>query len=328
MNKILGVVASILAMCPLLPSQAAQTSGPAIVIRADKSVLVSVTRFDGKIIAVGERGLVMQSTDEGKTWAGVLTSTNRTLNSVLYLGDKVGIAAGHGGTLLRTEDDGATWSPVKIPEIGTDSILGLSVLSDGRVIACGAFGMYLESGDKGRTWVRKRVIRDDFDRHISRVIDIGGGKLFLVGETGTLAISSDMGETWKALKNPYVATTSVDTVEGSFFGVLRMSDGALLIYGMRGRIYRSTDEGGTWTLIPIASTNAINGGAVGPDGKVVLVGNNGLIATSSDAGKNFVLQLTSEGGSPIGDALFAKDGAIVYVGYLSTGRIETPALKN
>ena len=90
----------------------AEPTATAIVIKAKNSALFDLTRFDGKLVAVGERGLVMQSTDEGKTWSGALTPTNRSLNSVLYLGDKIGLAGGHGGTLMRTADDGATWTQV------------------------------------------------------------------------------------------------------------------------------------------------------------------------------------------------------------------------
>ncbi len=319
MKKILGGVAMALAITSVLPAHAGEPVASAIVIKAEKSVLFDLVRFDSKLVAVGERGLVMQSADEGKSWTGALSPTNRTLNSIVYLGNKTAVAAGHGGTLLRTEDDGATWKQVKIAEIGSDSILGLTALSDGRVIACGAFGMYLESTDKGKTWTRKTAVKEGFERHISHITEIGAGKLFLVGETGTMALSSDGGATWKELKSPYEG-------DGSFFGALPMSDGALLIYGMRGHVYRSTDGGTSWTQIPIASTINFNGGSVAADGKVVLVGNGGLVATSNDNGQTFTLQYTKEG-QPLGQALYTKDGALVYVGFLSTGRIEAPAQK-
>ena len=147
----------------------------------------------------------------------------------------------------------------------------------------------------------------------------------VVGETGTLAISPDMGATWKELESPYAATGS-DGVKGSLFGVLKAKDGSVIIYGMRGHAYRSTDGTATWTLIPISATNTFNGGTVAEDGKIVLVGNNGMIATSSDNGQNFALQYVKDG-RPLGKGLYAKDGAVIYVGYLSTGRIEAPAQK-
>ena len=325
MKKILGGMACTLAMASLFPVFAAEPMATPIVIQAQKSALFDLARFDSKLIAVGERGLVMQSTDEGKTWSGALTPVSRTLNSVLYLGDKIGIAGGHGGTMVRTEDNGATWTQVKIANIGTDSILGLTALSDGRVLAYGSFGMYMESTDKGKTWIRKKVISETFERHISKIAEIGPGKLLLVGETGTLAISSDLGATWKELESPYAATGS-DGVKGSLFGVMRLNDGSVMIYGMRGHAYRSTDGAATWTLIPVTATNTFNGGSVAADGKIVLTGNNGMIATSADNGVSLTLQYTKDG-HPLGQAMVAKDGALIYVGYLSTGRIEASVQK-
>jgi photosystem II stability/assembly factor-like uncharacterized protein len=310
-------VALVLVVVALLSAQARAPAPSGIVVKAAKSVLFDLARFDGKLVAVGERGLVMESTDEGRSWSDTLTSTNRTLNSVLYVGDKIGIAAGHGGTLLRTEDDGTTWTAVKIDAIGRDSILGLTALSDGRILAYGAFGMYLESDDKGKSWTRKPVVKEGFERHISKIAEIGNGRLFLVGESGAMAISPDMGATWKELKSPYEN-------EGSFFGIIRATDGGLLVFGMRGRVYRSTDEGVNWTRIPIPSTITFNAGSIAGDGRIVLVGNGGLIATSSDDGRSFALRYVKEG-QPLGQALFTKDGSIAYVGSLSTGRLDAPA---
>ena len=322
----LGVAVAIPALLGSMhPVYANEPVASPIVYQAQHSALFNMTRFDGKLIAVGERGLVMQSVDEGKTWTGALTPTNRTLNSVVYLGDKTGVAVGHGGTVMRTADNGATWTQIKLADVGNESLLGVAALSDGRVLAYGAFGMYFESADKGKTWTRKKIIKDDFERHISEIAEIGDGKLLLVGETGTLAISPDMGATWKELESPYAATGS-DGVKGSLFGVLKAKDGSVIIYGMRGHAYRSTDGTATWTLIPISATNTFNGGTVAEDGRIVLVGNNGMIATSSDNGQNFALQYVKDG-RPLGKGLYAKDGAVIYVGYLSTGRIEAPAQK-
>ena len=35
--------------------------------------------------------------------------------------------------------------------------------------------------------------------------------------------------------------------DGSFFGVLPLTDGAVLAYGLRGQLFRSENRGATWT---------------------------------------------------------------------------------
>jgi len=293
---------------PALAEPAPLSNGPINILNVSLS---DITSLNGKLIAVGERGLVMQSRDQGKSWNAIYAPTSRMLTAVAFIDATTGVAVGHGGTVLRTRDAGMTWQVVKVAEIGTDAVLGITALHDGRLIAYGAFGMYIESSDKGKTWTRKKVISDDFDRHISRIVEFGDGKLLLVGESGTLAVSSDAGATWKQITSPYV---------GSYFGALALHDGALLAYGMRGNIFRSVDAALTWTKVPFASTSTLNGGAVDANGNITLVGNNGLIASSRDNGTSFSLQ-TAARGTPIAQAVYTKDGAAVYVGYLTSGRV-------
>ena len=303
-----------LAQCcsaPAMAEAAPVSNGPINILNVSLS---DITSIGAKLVAVGERGLIMQSGDQGGHWSASFAPTSRTLTAIAFVDSKAGVAVGHGGTVLRTEDAGLTWLPVAVAEIGKDAVLGVTVLPDGRLIAYGAFGMYIESFDKGKTWKRRPVISDDFDRHISRVIPFGDSRLLLVGESGTLAVSPDNGATWKQISSPYV---------GSYFGALVLHDGALLAYGMRGNVFRSEDQGQTWDKIPFASTSTLNGGTIDASGKVTLVGNNGLIATSTDNGHSFSLQ-TAPRGTPIAQAVTASDGVVVYVGYLNSARL-TPA---
>lgn len=279
-------------------------------IRAQHTALFDLVRFNGGFVAVGERGVVMHSDDGGKSWQGVQTPTSRTLVSVVVIDKERAVAVGHGASIVRTTDGGRSWKAVEADEAGSDSILGITQLGDGRLVAYGAYGMYLESADQGLTWTRRKVVGDDFEWHISHVTEVGP-RLFLVGEAGTIAVSQDRGETWTKLDSQY---------KGSFFGLLGLKDGALLAYGMRGNVFRSDDHGASWTQVPLASKSALNGGTVAEDGRVVLVGNNGLIATSRDNGRSFEISGSPEG-TPIAKAAYAADGALVYVGYLATGRL-------
>jgi len=94
----------------------------------------------------------------------------------------------------------------------------------------------------------------------------------------------------------------------------------VLAFGMRGNIYRSEDEGTTWTQVPFASKATLNGGSVTKDGRIVLSGNRGLIAVSTDDGKTFSLMLAPQGTS-ISQARIVDDGSLVYTGNLATGRL-------
>jgi photosystem II stability/assembly factor-like uncharacterized protein len=164
-------------------------------------------------------------------------------------------------------------------------LLGVAALDAGRFAAYGAFGMYFDSSDGGKTWTRRMVISEDFEAHISQVLPASGA-LWMVGEAGTLARSDDGGMTWLAVPSPYA---------GSFFGAFVAADGALVLYGMRGNVWRSADGGVTWQETELGTTTSLNNGRAMSDGRIVLVGNSGLVATSKDNGQTFTLEWSKAG---------------------------------
>jgi len=254
-------------------------------VKPDRIVLMEIQQSGKRLVAVGERGFALLSDDGGQHWKAVSTPVTRTLTGVAFRDDKVGVAVGHGGKMVRTENGGDSWSEVKVSEIGVESFLGVTYLGGDHFIAYGAFGNYFDSADAGRTWTKRMVVGDDFDRHISQVVRVDDS-LLMVAESGTIARSEDDGTTWETIDSPY---------QGSFFGALRLKDGALLIYGMRGNVYRSADAGETWTKVPIDTTSSLMGGVQFADGRVLLVGNSGLLAVSHDDGQTLELHWSPDG---------------------------------
>jgi len=272
-------------------------------VRSDRLILLDLVANSGEILAVGERGIVLRSLDDGKHWLASSTPTTRTLTGIAFQDPRHGVIVGHGGTILRTVDGGATWHPADI-DLGTDSVLGVIHLGDGRYVAWGAFGLYAESADGGATWRRRAILGADFDRHISQIVRIGPTGLLLVGESGSLARSDDDGTHWTALTSPY---------DGSFFGALAVEDGNWLIFGMRGSLYRSVDQGGSWRKIDLDTKLALMSGRQLPDGRILLVGNAGLMALSRDHGSSFTLGTSARGLGFAQTAVTAR-GTVIAVG--------------
>ncbi len=286
--------------------QSAVEAAPTV-YRPQRVVILDVARVGNRLVAVGERGLVMTSTDDGRNWQGQRTKVTRTLTGVAFADDKVGVAVGHGGSLLRTVDGGASWTPVEVEAVGRDSLLGVTHLEGTVFAAYGAFGLYIESADGGVTWTRRRVGGEDFDRHISQVVKVGP-ELLLVGESASLARSTDRGATWEKMESPY---------RGSFFGALVTAKGTVLVYGMRGNVFRSTDGMKTWTKVDLGTAAALMGARQLDDGTIVLVGGTGVVAVSRDDGASFRTAADARGRSlsqviPTGsrDLLVVGDGGI------------------
>lgn len=253
-------------------------------IKPDHIVLMDIGLAGNRLVAVGERGFTLVSDNEGKTWHAHPTPIQRTLTGVAFKDDKVGVAVGHGGTVIRTDDGGEHWTQVTLEEAGPDSLLGVTWLGGDHFITYGAFGLYFDSIDAGRTWQRRMVLNEDFDRHISQVIAVGSA-LVLAAESGTLLRSDDGGTTWTEIVSPYL---------GSYFGALLTRSGAILAFGMRGNVYRSTDVGATWTKIPVDTTVSLMSGRQLSNGMLLLVGNAGLLVASRDDGQTLQLHWSPE----------------------------------
>jgi photosystem II stability/assembly factor-like uncharacterized protein len=91
----------------------------------------------------------------------------------------------------------------------------------------------------------------------------------------------DLGEQWERLDSPY---------EGSLFGVVAGEGGGggyVLIFGLRGNLFRSTDDGDSWAAVPSGTDLSIFGGTRLDDGSLTLVGNSGVVLRSVDGGLTF-----------------------------------------
>ena len=85
----------------------------------------------------------------------------------------------------------------------------------------------------------------------TNLLDVYGttaSDIWAVGEAGTILRSLDGGTSWEPVPAPY---------EGSFFGLVPLADGQLLIHGLRGRAFRSTNGGAGWQPVatPVPTLN-------------------------------------------------------------------------
>jgi photosystem II stability/assembly factor-like uncharacterized protein len=270
----------------------------------NKVLLLDAAKAGKRFVVVGERGRVLFSDDDGQTWKVAASPVLTTLTSVTFSDERNGVAVGHRGTVLVTQDGGTTWQGTKVQAKDQNALL--SVWTNGKEgIAVGAYGTYLETHDGGNTWVERRILGDDFDRHLNSVVAGKRGAMLIAGEAGTLAVSTDAGRNWAALKSPY---------EGTFFGGLGLSDGTTLVFGMRGTVLRSTDSGKNWTKVDLGHyKGAVQNGAELPDGSVVLVGAGGLIASSRDKGATFEVKQTKDR-RHIGSVVFGSSGQLLITG--------------
>ncbi|WP_177410145.1 YCF48-related protein [Pseudomonas sp. R9.37] len=272
------------------PVLAADETGapPAFAIqspKAAKGLMIDVVHAGSRLVAVGDRGHILYSDDQGSTWTQAKVPTRQLLTAVFFVDEKHGWAVGHDAQILASVDGGATWTQQYQDLKREAPLLDIWFKDAEHGLAVGAYGALIETTDGGKTWADVSDRLDNEDQfHLNAIAAIKDAGLFIVGEQGSMFRSSDDGQTWEKLEGPY---------QGSLFGVISTAQPhTLLAYGLRGNLYRSTDFGSTWEQVELnAARGALEFGLSGAtllaDGSLVVVGNGGSVVVSHDDGQIF-----------------------------------------
>lgn len=282
---------------------------------AAKKLLVSVAHAGDRLVAVGPRGHIVVSLDAGATWQQSPVPVSSDLTAVYFPSPRIGWAVGHDGIVLATTDGGGTWTKqldgravndliladveaklaanpesaelqnlvaeaTRNKEAGPDKpFLDVWFENDATGYVAGAYGLLLRTTDGGQTW-QSWFDRQDNPRLMNLYsIRSAAGAVYIAGEGGTVLKLDPVAQRFVA--------TPVDYA-GSMFGVAAAGE-AVLVYGLRGNAFRSSDGGATWTRVDTKLPATIVGGASLAPGSVVLADQGGRLALSNDGGVTFEL---------------------------------------
>jgi photosystem II stability/assembly factor-like uncharacterized protein len=238
---------------------------PAELLRlAPQSLLLDVMRTaEGRIVAVGERGHVVTSSNGDEWTQAEVVPTRSTLTTVAGSGNDLW-AGGHDTVIIHSNDGGRTWTLQYFDPDRAQPIMDLYFADANTGYAIGAYGLMMKTTDGGETWDEYEVSPDSW--HLNGLVDLGGGRLVITGEAGFSYTSDDAGETWMPIEMPY---------PGSMFGAVR-AGGCIVVHGLRGNVQRSCDDGATWEELPTPTESSL-AGAAHRDGVTVMVGNSGQV---------------------------------------------------
>lgn len=265
---------------------------------ASASLLLDMAFAGTRIVAVGERGHVLLSDDQGATWRQAKSVPSRVMLTAVYFVDAdYGWAVGHDETIINTLDGGETWTRSHFAPEAQQPLLDLWFANRVSGIAVGAYGAYFTTNDGGRNWSGAKFApakpavppatpdadaeEEEFapDYHLNRIVGVGN-RLYVAAEGGQLYRSDDRGANWRALPSPY---------EGSFFGLVPIRGEGLLAFGLRGHLYRSADAGENWVKLESHTTSMLTDGVAINDLRVIIGGLAGVLLISGDAGETFRL---------------------------------------
>lgn len=295
---------------------------------AAQSLLIAVATAGERLVAVGDRGIIVLSDDHGASWTqAAVVPVQALLTGVCFLDGQHGVAVGHDEAIIATADAGRSWKLVHYAPQAERPLLDVWCGAAGRVIAVGAYSTYLTSSDGGRSFSEGKfapapraapkpahaagrtgeAAGEDAaggGYHLNRIVGAGAARLYIAAEAGHLYRSDDGGGAWQELASPYA---------GSFFDVLPLSGEALLAFGLRGNLYRSEDAGGSWHRLETGTVAMLDGGVVFDGGAVAIVGLAGTVLVSRDGGHHFLLEQQSDR-SGLSAAVGAGDERLAAVG--------------
>lgn len=284
---------------------------------ASHGLLNGVALAGKRVVAVGQRGQVVYSDDAGATWRQAAVPVASDLVAVCFPTPQQGWAVGHDGVVLHSSDGGATWARQldgrRVGELmleqlharaagnpsGSDADAAASRDEVERIAAqgaenpfldvwfadehngyiVGAFNLIFRTTDGGQSWVSWFDRTDNPDRlHLYAVRGIGSD-VYITGEQGLLLKLDRQSERFRAIQTPY---------KGTYFGVVGTRD-AVVVYGLRGNAYRSSDAGAHWLAVDTGIQEGITGGTVFGAQGLALVSQAGSLLVSHDSGEHFTV---------------------------------------
>lgn len=281
---------------PVLRPQAAEKDA-----YADQLSILGVTTTDTRVVAVGDRGVVLLSDDNGKSFRQARTVPVNTALTDVYFADNLhGWIVGQWGVILNTTDGGETWAIQRI-DVSTDRpIFSVYFKDPDHGFAVGLWALLLETHDGGHHWIETKIPRPtghsvDQDLNFFKIFSGPGSATYISAEHGFVLKSADDGRTWEYHETGF---------KGSLWSGAANSDGTLLVSGLRGAIYRSVDAGVTWARSASGVTSSIvsvlagrkNFYAATQDGATLISKDDGL---SFEVAKEFPASLTALGFSPV-----------------------------
>ena len=240
---------------------------------AEKSLLLDGQVIGDRIIVVGERGHILISADQGRSWQQQQVPTRATLTSVFFVDPDNGWAAGHDGVILQTRDGGQHWQQVYADPEDERPILDLWFRDPEYGYAVGAYGLFLETEDGGASWEPV-----DFDPATLAAAEAGADVPTTEAageepaESTSTSTRSPVPPVAASLSLPKPAISTAPTMAANpgsacppptrapFTAPCPLTKGWSLAFGLRGHLFRSADAGNSWTAVETGTQATLNDG--------------------------------------------------------------------
>ena len=307
MKSLIG--AALAALLPLASLQAAPLeAAPATPSsNATQATMLDAAWAEGRIVAVGDHGMVLLSDDQGASFRQArLVPLASPLTGVSFADGKQGWAVGHWGAILASKDGGDTWQIQRLSSEEDRPLFAVHFFNARQGVAVGLWSLVLTTDDGGKTWTEQTLEAPSgssrADLNLMGLFADSHGGIYATAEHGQVLRSEDQGKSWRYLDTGY---------EGTLWSGAVLADGSLLVGGQRGTLLHGSADGKDFRRLPLASKSSVTSVAVsGP--RVLVVGLDGLMVQSSDGGQSFQEQKSADGISLTAALLNGNDAPVLF----------------
>jgi len=243
---------------------------------AKEAVMLDLEAHGNNVFAVGERGIILRSTDEGASWEQLESPIDVTLTGISFASEKEGWIVGHESTILHSIDGGATWAIKRYKPEEEKFYMSVNFVTPQLGYVLGTDGELWMTEDAGNSWdVSILSVEEWYQNHLFAIEKLGKTAL-VAAERGGVFYSEDGLTDWQVVPSPY---------EGSFFGVNKVAN-QYLIFGMSGQLYLIKPSSLEWVKINTETDQFLLNSVTTADNKLVLVvGRGGVIIVLNENGE-------------------------------------------
>ena len=299
----LGIVILAVSMALITPAAAASESAVEAPL-AIESLLLDGAVAGSRVVVVGERGHILVSTDDGRSWKQSQVPTRAMLTAVHMHDERIGWAVGHDAVILRTDDGGTTWRLVHHAPEEERPLLDVWFRDERTGFAVGAYGYFLATEDGGESWVSRTISEDDF--HLNALVPAGAWSSD-AKRTDVRQPARQLPETQRPDDDPEQSKRLARQPEAlppatQGPGTGRPDTRRLFIAAEAGVAYRSDDAGETWRELPSPYAGSWFGALALDADHVLLFGLRGRLFHSEDTGETWT-QVTTGTNATLTDAV-------------------------